>query len=129
MENFLSDTLKQLGWTEVQKDWEYRKNNWTVLRDTSSWWMVGTDSNPYVFDIHEPTEYEAKWTENLIEHLCKMEDERARFRKSLEHIQNLAKEFEISDFTKETLSECYHRWLVNGDKLHCPICNSTKPKG
>ena len=124
----LIQTLRERGWTEVQEDWEYRKENWIVLRDTSSWWMAGTDANPRVFDVHEPSEYESGWTTNLIEHLCKMEDERTRMRKSLESIQNSTKESQTIELTKKTLGECYHRWLVLNNKLHCPVCNSTKEK-
>jgi len=126
MRKSLVQTLKENGWTEVKEDWEFRKGNWVVLRDTSSWWMVGTNLNPRVFDVHEPMEFEAKWTANLIEHLCKMEDERTRLRKCLEHIQNTTKETQTSELTNKTLGECYHTWLVINNKLHCPICNSTK---
>lgn len=87
MNSFLTIELTKSGWTEVNADIEYRKNNWVLFRDTSSWWMLGTISNPRVFDIHEPTVYEYKWTVNLIEHLCKMEDERIRLRKSLQKIK------------------------------------------
>jgi hypothetical protein len=124
----LIETLKENGWTEVKEDWEYRKGNWVILRDTSSWWMIGTDKNPRVFDIHEPKEYESKWTANLIEHLCKMEDERTRLRKCLEYIQSSTKETQTSELTKTTLGECYHTWLVINNKLYCPVCNSTKEK-
>lgn len=92
MEKTLIHTLKEKGWTEVTADWEYRKENWVILRDTSSWWIVGTSSNPRIFDIHEPTEYESAWTANLIEHLCKMEDERFYLRKCLEDIKSSTKE-------------------------------------
>jgi len=128
MRKLLIQILKENGWTEVKENWEYRKENWVLLRDTSSWWMVGTDSNPYVFDVPEPMEHEAKWTANLIEHLCRMEDERTRLRKSLEHIQKSTKEPQTSELIKKTLEECYHRWLVSDNKLYCPICNSTKEK-
>lgn len=128
----LIQTLKEKGWTEVKEDWEYRKEKWVLLRDTSSWWQICTDSIPVVFDVHEPTEYESGWTVNLIEHLCKMEDERTRLRKCLEHIQSSTKETETSELTKKALVECYHKWFfINNNinnKLHCPICNSTKEK-
>lgn len=96
MRKSLIQTLKESSWTEIKEDWEYRKGNWFVHRDTSSWWIVGTDSNPRIFDVHEPMEYESKWTANLIEHLCKMEDERTRLRKCLEYIQNSIKETQIN---------------------------------
>ena len=126
MKQTLIHGLIENGWTEIKTDWEYRKNNWFILRDTSSWWMIGTDMNPRVFDISEPQEYETKWTINLIDHLCKMEDERTRLRKQLEHIQKTTNELQTSDFVKKTLEECYHSWIVDNDKLYCPICNSIK---
>ncbi len=128
MRKYLVQTLKENGWTEVKEDWEYRKENWIALRDTSSWWIVGTDSNPYVFDVPEPMEDESKWTVNLIEHLCKMENERTRLRKGLEYIQNSTKEIQTGELTKKTLGNCYHTWLIINNKLHCPVCNSTKEK-
>ena len=128
MKSYLTQELTTTGWTEINKDWEYRKNNWRILRDTSSWWMVGTDSNPRVFDIQEPNEDETKWTANLIEHLCKMEDERTRLRQSLVQIKTETKEKQTVNIANRTLGECYHTWLVQGDNLHCPICNSTKKK-
>jgi len=70
-------------------------------------------------------EHESKWITNLIEHLCKMENERTRLRKSLEYIQNSTKKTQTSELTKKTL-ECYHTWLVINNQLHCPVCNVTK---
>jgi len=66
--------LKEKGWQEVHHDTEYRKGSWFVIRDTSHWWMVGTEANSRIFDVPEPTEYTAPWTVNLIEHLCKTDD-------------------------------------------------------
>ena len=71
--NFIN-ILKETGWIEINEDWEYRKKNWFIIRDTSSWWMVGTINNPRIFDIPEPEKNE-KWAINLIEHLCKCDDE------------------------------------------------------
>jgi hypothetical protein len=68
------ENLKETGWREISEDWEYRKNNWFIFRDTSSWWMAGTINNPRVFDVPEPNGNE-RWTINLIEHLCKCDDE------------------------------------------------------
>ena len=126
MKKSLIQELKSSGWTEIIEDWEYRKNNWTVLRDTSSWLMVGTESNPRAFDIHEPGEYETKWTANLIEHICKMEDERTRLRRNLEQINSITKESHISELTRLSLEECYHTWIGTGDNLVCPVCKTTK---
>jgi len=66
--NFIN-ALKENGWTEIRKDWEYRKKTWIIHRDTGSWWMLGTLNNPRVFDIPEAEENE-QWTINLMEHLC-----------------------------------------------------------
>ena len=128
MKKSLIYTLKENEWIEVKEDWEYRKGNWVVLRDTSSWWIICTKSNPRVFDIHEPSEYESKWTVNLIEHLCKMEDERSNLRRCLEYIQNSTRETQIIELTKMTLEKCYHNWIIVNNKLNCSVCNSTKEK-
>ncbi|MBI1767726.1 MAG: hypothetical protein HYR67_05075 [Bacteroidetes bacterium] len=51
MPESLIQTLKECGWTEIKEDWEYHKEDWLVLRDTSLWWIIGTASNPRVFDV------------------------------------------------------------------------------
>jgi hypothetical protein len=66
--------LKDNGWKEIRYDSEYRKGTWFIIRDTGSWWIVGTESNPRVFDVAEPSDYTAPWTVNLIEHLCKTDE-------------------------------------------------------
>lgn len=122
------DFLEQLvekGWKEVKHDWEYRKGKWVVFRDTSSWFEVGTEDNPRVFDVHSPKEFEIGWTINLIEHLCKMEDERIRLRQALTRIANGDKS--PRDVANAYLAKCYHTWLVEEDgeyKYACPICGS-----
>ena len=67
-------TLKEHNWTEIAHNWEYSKGDWVVKRDSSSWWIVGTNLNPRIFDVPEPTSITAVWTVNLIEHLCEMDD-------------------------------------------------------
>ncbi len=84
MRQSLIEKLKENSWIEVREDWEYRKGDWVLLRDTGSCWMVGTRLNPRVFDVLEPNEYAIAWTFNLIEHLCKMEDEKVELQKKLE---------------------------------------------
>jgi len=76
------DFLKENGWMEVQEDWEYRKNNWFMFRDTGTWWMLGTLNTPRLFDIPEPREYQ-QWTINLIELLCRNDDELNKYRKQI----------------------------------------------
>jgi len=68
------NALKENNWVEVSDDWEYKKGNWQISRDTSSWWMI-FNSNDRVFDFPEPTDYTARWTFNLIEKLCKLHDQ------------------------------------------------------
>ena len=62
--------LKENNWIEVSDDWEYKKGNWRILRDTGSWWMIESSPNHRLFDFPEPTDSTAPWTVNLIEHLC-----------------------------------------------------------
>lgn len=130
-----ADDLKQKGWIEITK-WEYSKGDWNVCFDTGSWMIVETKSNPRVFDVHVPGDYESAWTVNLIEHLCKMEDERHRLREALEKIRDDKTSGQAARSTaKETLKECYHNWLVDLDvpegstgRLYCPICGQTRKR-
>jgi hypothetical protein len=128
MNELLTQKLIENGWVEIKANWEYRKENWHLLRDTSDWWIVATTSNARVFDVVEPKQNEIAWTFNLIEHLCKMEDERTRLRKNLEDIQSSTQEATTRALAGMALSQCYHTWLITGDKLHCPVCNSVKEK-
>jgi len=82
------DDLKAKGWTEIAPLWEYAKADWKIDFDTGHWMLVSTKDNPRVFSVHFPRDYESPWTVNLIEHLCKMEDERQRLRKALRDIQD-----------------------------------------
>jgi hypothetical protein len=77
--------LHEKGWQEV-RPFEYRKGEWALVFDTSSWLEVGTKSNPRVFDVSVPDDHRADWTVNLIEHLCRSEDERFRLRSALDQI-------------------------------------------
>lgn len=96
--------------------------------------IVETKSNPRVFDVHVPGDYESGWTVNLIEHLCKMEDERQRLRQALERIRDSESSSQATrSMAKEALKKCYHTWLINpnipegqGDRVYCPICRQTK---
>ena len=128
------DDLKRQGWTEIAKIWEYAKGDWQIHFDTSSWMMVETKGNPRVFDVHVPGDYESRWTVNLIEHLCSMEDERHRLREALERIRdNNSSDQAALSIAKEALEQCYHTWLVHVDiprgqpgRVYCPICKQTK---
>lgn len=71
-DKFLKE-LKERGWIEIVEDQEYRKIDWFIIRDTGSWWMVGTDHKQRVFDVPEPNDNEG-WMANLIEHLCSSDD-------------------------------------------------------
>jgi len=122
--------LKVRGWTETAM-WEYAKGDWRVLFDTSSWMIVSTKNNPIVFDIHVPGDYESAWTANLIEHLCRMEDERQRLRDALARIRD-ATDQETRPMAMEALEECYHAWLLNPkvpegqpERFSCPLCGKT----
>jgi hypothetical protein len=66
--------LKDNNWAEIAYNWEYRKGDWVIKRDSSSWWIVGTRGNPRIFDVPEPTGITSVWTVNLIEHLCRMDE-------------------------------------------------------
>ena len=126
--------LSQKGWTELARLWTYEKGDWKIQFDTSSWMIVETKNNPYVFDVHVPGEYESGWTVNLIEHLCKLEDERHRLREALEKIRDgSAHDLEARAAAKEALEQCYHAWLVNPHipkgqpgSVYCPICKQTE---
>jgi hypothetical protein len=119
------EALEAKGWTA-----NYTKGGWSIVFDTSSWMIVSTESNPRVFDIHVPGEYESRWTVNLIEHLCRMEDERGRLRKALEAIRDMPGAGDAArSSAAEALRRCYHNWLVNVSvpdgqlgRLFCPIC-------
>jgi hypothetical protein len=121
------EQLKDKGWQEVSKDWEYRKGEWVVYRDTSRWFMVGTEANPRVFDVPFPSDADVSWSIKLIEHLCQMEDERSRFRQGLAQMTDA--NVDSKEVAKSLLNECYHNWLVEKDgafNYYCPICGARK---
>jgi len=69
------DNLKDSGWTEVINNLKYKKGDWAISYDTSSWIEVSTINNQRVFDVPVPKAGKEQWTINLIEHLCKTDDE------------------------------------------------------
>ncbi len=129
-----ADDLKQKGWIKAAELRDYEKGDWRISFDSSSWMMVETKNNPRVFDVHVPGDYESGWTVNLIEHLCKMEDERQRLREALERIRNQdASGPTARSIAQEALEQCYHTWLINPSipegqpgRIYCPVCKQTK---
>jgi hypothetical protein len=77
--------LRAQGWTGTT-GLEYKKGDWEVVFDTSSW-MVTFSAGKRLFDVHVPGEYAAGWTANLIENLCTTADENVRLRAALENVQ------------------------------------------
>jgi hypothetical protein len=128
-----ADDLKAKGWTEIIRLQEYVKGDWNIGFDTGHWMIVETKNNPRVSDVPLPDDYTSRWTVNLIEHLCRMEDERNRLRKALETIRDDPACGETGRSAAAlALKECYHRCLVNleipkGQKgrLYCCICGYT----
>ena len=71
--------LKNNQWMEISNDWEYRKGEWLITRDTGSWWMIINSKTSFRgFDFPEPTDHTATWTVNLIEHLCKLYEQKSQ---------------------------------------------------
>jgi hypothetical protein len=131
---FFNDLLKSKGWTELSYRWEYAKGDWSICFDTGHWLIVATKSNPRVFDVHAPHDYESAWTVNLIEHLCRMEDERHRLREALKRIHDrTTADQEAHLAAKTALAQCYHSWLVNLEipegqlgRVYCAVCGQSR---
>jgi hypothetical protein len=104
-----ADDLKAKGWTEITELWEYAKGDWKIDFDTGHWMIVSTQNNPRVFDVSAPRDYESAWTVNLIEHLCRMDDERHRLREAVKRIRdNPTADPEARFAAAEALGQCYH---------------------
>jgi len=69
-----TEVLKSSGWSETKPN-SYSKGSWVVTFDTSSWMEVGTIHTPRIFDVPTPEQSNETWTLNLIEHLCKTDDQ------------------------------------------------------
>jgi len=131
-----AEELKSKGWADNCPPADYSKGDWSVSFDASSWVIVSTEGNPRVFDVHVPAGYESRWTVNLIEHLCRMEDERRRLRKALETIRDMPGAAHAASAAAAALGRCYHRWLINVDiprgkvgRCHCPVCGQLAADG
>jgi len=128
------DELKKAGWKDIFRAVEFQKGEWKILFDTSSRMIVENKSNPRVFDVHVPNKYESRWTVDLVEHLCRMEDERCRLRTALDQISNSSASAIVrKEIAEKALKECYHTWIVksplpeNESTVYfCPICGSEK---
>lgn len=68
-------TLENAGWVAQQESVQYRKGNWVITFDTSNWIEVGTTANPRIFDVPVPEQRLEQWSVNLIEYLCKTDDQ------------------------------------------------------
>jgi len=75
MNKKLIEHLIQDGW-EICSEFSLtyislRKGNASLFEDTSSWLILGHNKaeNGRIFDIHNPSDYEAGWTANLINKL------------------------------------------------------------
>lgn len=66
--------MKGRGWVDGKHPFELQKGDWIIVFDTSSWIEVGTITTPRVFDVPVPDTRLMQWTENLISHLCEIND-------------------------------------------------------
>ena len=125
----LAEKLQAKGWTAHTPRGPFTKGDWELDFDTSHWMTVSSRANPRVFDVPAPDDYHAGWTANLIEHLCRMEDERVRLREALALIRESPTEEVARAAAVAALARCYHRWLLNVEvaegqfgRVFCPIC-------
>ena len=126
----LAEALQAKGWTAHTPRGPFTKGDWSLDFATSHWLIVSSRANPRVFDVPAPDEYHAAWAANLVEHLCRMEDERVRLRRALGAIQELPGAGEAAHASAAgALAACYHRWLINVEvpqgqygRVFCPIC-------
>ena len=68
------NSLLESGWKEIRESVEYRKGDWILIFDTSSWIEIGTISHSRIFDVPLPDSRHEKWCIKLIEHLCTTQD-------------------------------------------------------
>jgi hypothetical protein len=126
----LADALQTKGWRAHTPRGPFTKGDWALDFDTSHWLIVSSRANPRVFDVPAPDEYHAVWAANLVEHLCRREDERVRLREALLAIREMPVAGDSARAAAAAaLAGCYHRWLVNSEvgqgqlgRVFCPIC-------
>jgi len=69
------DVLRENGWIDENPgSWTFIKGNWIVVFDNGAWMEVGTRRSPRIFDVPVPAPNLARWTMNLIVHLCETDD-------------------------------------------------------
>ncbi|HEY5757653.1 MAG TPA: hypothetical protein VIU34_17615 [Steroidobacter sp.] len=68
------DYLQENGW-RMAAPATYSKGSWRVFFDTSAWIEVGTERNPRIFDVPVPERGRERWTLELIEHLCRTDQQ------------------------------------------------------
>jgi hypothetical protein len=118
------------GWTVHTPRGPFTKADWELDFDTGDWLIVSSRANPRVFDVPAPDEYHAGWAANLVEHLCRMEGERARLRNALGTIRDLPAAGDAAHaLAAGALAGCYHTWRINVEipegqlgRVFCPIC-------
>jgi hypothetical protein len=121
--------LKLHGWTIAPPPGGLAKGDWRIFADTSSWMILQTASNPRTFDVAVPDAYRIGWTVNLIEHLARIEDERARLRAALAAIRDdPGAGPSARAAANAALAECYHAWLVANSGEVCSICGAQGKK-
>ena len=117
--------LKLHGWTIAPPPGGLGKGDWRIFHDTSSWMILQTASNPRTFDVAVPDADRIGWTVNLIEHLARIEDERARLRAALAAIRDDPGAGPSAHAAAAAaLAECYHQWLVASTGEVCSICGA-----
>ena len=74
-----------------------------------------------------PDAYRSRWTANLIEHLARIEDERARLRAALSAIRDHPGAGpSVQSAASAALAECYHTWLGGTLREQCSICGAQR---
>jgi len=126
--------LQERGWTSNRL--EAVKGEWQLFRDSGEYLVLQTEHNERTFDVGVGLAnfYYINWMANVVEHLARMEDERARLRGALESIRADPDSGPSASSAAETaLASCYHTWLVDTSDprygtdtakapVFCPVC-------